>query len=389
MALFDTTSVFDRLLEAYMSGKRHVILQGGSSSSKTYSIIQLLIIIAINSNKKILISIVSETLPALKRGAFRDFKDIMGDTWNDNSWHKTDMIYTFDNGSIIEFFSADSSDRLKGPRRDILFINEVNNITKFAFDELDVRTRLFTILDFNPSCDFFLFEHAIFNQPSTYFFISTYLDAKKVLPQATIDGIEARKSDKNWYQCYGLGQLSVMEGLVHPDFEQIDNMPNGEYFYGMDTGYNDPTSLIKNCIIGKNLYSHEVIYQSRLVPADMDKLMLQSGVRKGYDVIYCDAADPMTIEDLSRKGWNIIKAKKGPDSVMFGINKVNEYKQYWTKDSVDSIKEQRNYKYLSNRSSGKLTDEPIDAFNHALDARRYAVTMYTANSQRVGLRSHY
>lgn len=367
-----------------MAKKRLIINQGGTSSSKTFSILQLLVLISLYATSKLLISVVSESLPHLKRGCIRDAESIMGSAWDDKRYNRTDHIYHFDNADI-EFFGADDAAKLRGGRRDILYCNEANNIGKPAFDELDVRTRICTFIDYNPVSEFWAHDKmrnagiVDFSKDQSTdgiaFIHSTYQDAKHVLPNEIVQSIESRKlTDPNWWRVYGLGEVGNIEGLVHPLFSVIDELPEGGMrFYGLDFGFsNDPTSLVHNVIKGDDLSSDQVIYEAGLTNDQIAKRMEQAGVRKGYDEIFADAAEPKSIAEIKRHGFNIKPAPKGSDSVIAGIQKVNQYRQHWTKRSVDCIKEQRNYRYIEDKD-GRITNKPIDDYNHGMDGRRYAV----------------
>ena len=368
-----TTSIYEQNAEAWLSGKRRALNEGGTYSSKTWSILELLILIAQNTKSPLLISVVSESLPHLKRGAIRDFFKILSESQDNNPrYNKTEHNYTFGKG-IIEFFGADEADKVRGPRRDILFINEGNNVPWETARGLDIRTAKFTFVDWNPVSEFWAHEHWI-GQPENAYIHSTYLDAIEVLPQAVIDNIESNKDkDPNWWNIYGLGRLGKVEGLVYPYFEQVDELPQGDDHNGLDFGYsNDPTSLIKSVIKGDGLYSKELIYETGLTNQDISARMEDVGLRKRYDEIFADSAEPKSIEELYRMGWNIKGAPKGPGSVEYGHQKVRQYKHYWTKDSTNCIKEQRNYRYILDKN-GKLMDKTTHSFSHGMDARRYGI----------------
>ena len=372
------TSIYGKNATAWLdrkAGIRRSLNEGGTSSSKTYSIIQLLIDIAFATKEFLTISIISESLPHLKRGCIRDFLKIMGDSFNQSSWNKTESTYTFKN-AIIEFFSADDSKRLRGGRRDILYINECNNVSYDSYRELDIRTRLFTFLDWNPVSEFWVHDNGLHNEPENRYIHSTYLDAKPVLPAEVVRNIESNKDkDPNWWNVYGLGKIGNVEGLVHSKFSQIDTMPDGGIVcFGLDFGFtNDPTALVVNKIIGENLYSDLLIYENGLTNIDIANIMqTQIHMRKYFDEIFADSAEPKSIEEIRRYGWNIKGCPKGPDSVLSGIQKINQFNQYWTKRSVEAIKEMRNYRYIKDKD-GKLTNKPIDLFDHAIQARQYGV----------------
>ncbi|GAF89110.1 unnamed protein product, partial [marine sediment metagenome] len=248
------TTIYEQNARAWLSGKRRALNEGGTSSSKTYSILQLLILIAQYAKDNFLISVVSESLPHLKRGCIRDFINIMGDEFDSDKYNKTEHIYTFGKG-VIEFFGADEVGKIKGPRRDIVFINEGNNVPWETARGLDIRTRLFTFVDWNPVCEFWAHQYESggriisgwLHEPNSAYIHSTYLDCylvdgSCVLPQEVIDNIESnRETDPNWWNIYGLGKLGKIEGRVYPYFEQVEILPEGEEFYGLDFGYsNDP-----------------------------------------------------------------------------------------------------------------------------------------------------
>lgn len=371
---FNTTNVYSRIIEAIVNKCRLIILQGGTSSSKTYSSLQALITIALYSKEPYLISIVSESMPHLKKGVIRDFKKILGDYWEESRWRKTDFIYTFPSGVQVEFFGADNGDKLRGSRRDILYINECNNVSKAAYDQLEPRTRKFVIVDFNPVEKFYI--HKFVRMPKVCYFKSTYLDAKHVLDQTTIDSIESRReTDPNWWNVFGLGEIGTVEGRVFLSFTQIDCMPSaGSLFYGQDFGFtNDPSALVQTCIIDKSIYFHELIYETGLLNAQLAQRYEIHGIRKYYDEIFADGARPDIIADIHQHGYNVKGAPKGKDSVTLGIGKLNEYKIHWTKDSVNGIKEMRGYRYIQDKD-GKYTNKPQEFDNHLMDACRYSVT---------------
>lgn len=370
-----TTRVFEDNMAAWLGPERRALNEGGTSSSKTYSILQLLILIAQHAKSQFLISIVSESLPHLKRGCIRDFKNILGDSFDDNRYNKTEQTYTFGNG-VIEFFPADEPSKMRGGRRDILFINEANNVTWDAFRELDIRTRLFTFLDWNPVSEFWAHESGMLQAEENAYIHSTYQDAIDVLPQEVVDNIESnRYTDPNWWNVYGLGLLGKVEGLVYPFFEIEDTLPeNGFEFYGLDFGYsNDETAFSRHFLRGNELHSRELIYETGLTNIDIANRMIELGVRRRHDLIMADSAEPKSIEEISRYGFNIKGAPKGPGSVEYGHQLVRQHKQYWTKDSLNGLKEQRNFSYIADKN-GKLTDKTTHRFSHLMDARRYGLS---------------
>lgn len=381
-----TTGVFESLLEAWNGGCRRSLQEGGTSSSKTWSILQFLMWVARQAKEPLLISIVSESLPHLKRGCIRDFfRIIEEDPDHSKYWSKTEFTYKRpDWKGTIEFFGADDSDKVRGPRRDILFINEGNNVPWEAARGLDIRTNLFTIVDWNPVAEFWVHQYPSgkdmiqgwIHEKQNHYYHSTYLDALNVIPQDVMDNIEAQKKDPNWWNIYGLGLLGKIEGLVHPDFEQRDFLPEGHRFYGLDFGFlGDPVALTRNVMIGDKLYSQELIYETGMTNDEIGRKMDLLGVRKLVDPVFADPSEPKSIEEIRRMGFNIKESMKGKGSVAYGIQKVNQFYQFWTKDSVDGIKEQRNYRYLKDKD-GNFTENTTHQWSHLMDSRRYALAAY-------------
>ncbi len=381
------TRILEANFGAYYSGKRRALNEGGTSSSKTYSILQILIIIARSSRTQKLISIVSESLPHLKRGCIRDFMNIMGAEFDDKRYNKSEQTYNFGN-CVVEFFPADDPAKMRGGRRDILFINECNNVSYNSFMELDKRTKQFTFLDWNPVSEFWVHEKRMKEMPENEYIHSTYLDANvggtSVLPREVVDNIEVEKHrDPNWWHIYGLGLLGKIEGLVYQvDFGQVDTLPAGRPFYGLDFGFSsDPTVLEKNVVVGDQLYSKELFYdRSGLTNDQIGQAMVLLGITD--EPIYADPSQPQSIEEIRQLGFNIKEAVKGKGSVEFGIKAVNQYYQHWTSDSPNCIKEQRNCRYIEDRITGVLTDKITHTWSHGMDARRYGVSSHSFGTGR-------
>lgn len=369
-----TTSIYEQNAVAFNTkGIRRALNEGGTWASKTYSILQLLILINQYIKTPILTSIVSESLPHLRRGCLRDFFNILGESQDNNlRFNKSDHVYDFGCGKI-EFFGADEADKLRGGRRDILFINEANNVSWNAYRELDTRTRLFTFLDWNPVSSFWAHEYLI-GKPENVYIHSTFTEALHVIPPDIVNNLKRQgENDPNWWNVYGLGRIGKVEGLVYPYFEQVDDLPKGDTFYGLDFGYShDPTALTRNVIQDGALYSQELIYEAGLTNDAICHRMDEMGVRRGHDEIYADSAEPKSIEEIHRFGFNIKPCVKGADSVEYGHQKLRQYKQFWTKGSLKCIKEQRNFRYIQDKD-GKFTDKTTHNYSHGMDSRRYAV----------------
>ena len=372
--LIQTTSVYEKIAEAWINKKRHIWLEGGTAASKTYSTLQLLILIARHTKSPLLISIVSESLPHLKRGALRDFFSILGESPNNNPrYNMSDHVYDFGEAKI-EFFPADEPSKLRGGRRDILFINEINNIAYDSYRELDSRTRRCTIGDWNPTCEFFIHSNGLLTQENSCYVHATYRDAIDVIsPDVVTNIMDMGSRDPNWNNIYVEGKLGKIEGLVYPFFDQVDELPQGDYFYGLDFGYsNDPTVLVRNVIVGDALYSEELIYEAGMTNDAIAWRMDELGVRKRFDEIWADSSEPKSIDEIHAFGFNIKPCFKGPGSVEFGHQRIRQFKQFWTRASLNCIKEQRNYRYIPDKNN-KLTDKTTHQWSHGMDARRYSI----------------
>lgn len=396
-----TTSFRKHAAAAKAPKPRIVVSQGGTSSAKTWSILQILLIILIKrQNKGVLISVVSETLPHLKKGAMRDFFLILESEgiYDVKHHNKSDHTYTIGK-SVIEFFSVDQPHKVRGPRRDILFINECNNVPYETFEQLEIRTREQIWLDFNPVQQFWVHEEVM--KFMDYMFIqTTYLDNEE-LPDEIVASIELRKGrDVNWWNVYGKGELGKLEGLVFPTIYLVDTIPQHlDNWYGQDFGYtNDPSVLINIATEGSHdfskalhpkrsekesaehvnapdkLYLDEMMYRKGLTNKDISDLYGSYNMTKRYDQIYADSAEPKTIDEIFSYGWNIYPARKGKDSIVNGIDVMKRFDICVTKRSINLIKEFRNYLWVVDKH-GNITNKPIDAFNHGMDASRYGVTM--------------
>lgn len=372
-----TTRVFEDILEAYRAGMRRILLQGGTSSSKTWSVLQALILIAKYSAAPLLISVVSESMPHLRKGAIRDFFKILNETEDNNpNWSKTTFTYTM-GLSLIEFFGADDPSKVRGPRRDILFINEGNNIPWETARGLDIRTSKFTIVDWNPVGQFWAHEFWM-NSPENAYSRSTYLDARDVLAPEVVANIESNKDkDPNWWTIYGLGEMGKVTDLVYPNFEQVDVLPAGAVFYGLDFGFMvDPTALVANVLIGDKLYSQELIYSlgmdNQQIARQMDLLKVPHNSQG-----WADPDEEKSIVEIQRAGYTGMQpGVKGKGSVEYAQQKVNQLYQFWTKDSLNAIKEQRNFRYIRRRDSTGheyLSDDTTHQWSHCMRARGYAV----------------
>ena len=354
-------------------------VQGGTSASKTISILIYLIAMCQSDEEKTLTSVVSESMPHLKKGAMRDFKNIMQTHhyWKDNAWNATDSIYTFETGSQLEFFSADMPDKLRGARRDRLFINEANNIPLDAFDQLEVRTKEFVFLDWNPTNEFWFYTDVLNSRDDVDHLVLTYKD-NEALSQEIIDSIEARKGRSGWWKVYGLGQLGEVEGKIYKDWQIIDSIPHEarRIGRGLDFGYsNDPTAVTDIYEYNGGFILDEVVYRKGMSNAQI------ATVLKDEDILtVADSAEPKSIDEIKAHGITIVPSEKGRDSVNQGIQLMQDQRFSITKRSANIIKEYRNYLWDTDRD-GRSLNKPEHGFNHALDGVRYFLQRHLAKPQ--------
>jgi len=345
-------------------------IQGGTSSSKTISILLYLIALAQSDEKPTLTSVIAESIPHLKRGAIRDFKNILKthNYWNDDLWSISDKTYTFETGSQIEFFSADDATKLRGGRRDRAFLNECNNITLEAFDEVEVRTKEFIFLDWNPTNEFWFYTDVLHKREDVEHIILNYKD-NEALSEEIIKSIEARKERKNWWQVYGLGLLGELDNKIYKDWQTIDEIPHEAKLIrrGLDFGYtNDPTAIVDIYSYNGGYILDEKCYQKGLSNKQIADMLLT------FDNILtiADSSEPKSIDEIKSYGVNIIGAKKGAGSINQGIQYIQDQRISITKNSLNLIKEYRNYLWKTDRD-GKVLNVPEDVFDHILDATRY------------------
>lgn len=371
------------LFEANYNAKEPIVVnQGGSSSGKTVCILQVLAIRAIQE-AGIIITVVGQDIPNLKRGALRDFQQyvLCDESLSQQvaNYNKSERIYTFKNGSIMEFESYDDWQDAKNGKRDYLFINEAQGISYEVYTQLQVRTKSQTFIDYNPSAEFWVHEKVL-TLPDTKrrLIISDYRH-NPFCPKSIIDNLESLKDiDPDLWKVYGRGLTGKIEGLIYPNWTMIDKMPEGDFVYGLDFGFNHPTALIRGLVDTDtmSIYLEEVIYESKLITQELIDRMTLAGVSP-HAKIYADAARPETIEEIYRAGFNIEKADK---AVWDGINKVKSFRMHVTKHSANLIKELRSYKWKVDKS-GKSLEEPVKFLDDGLDAARYLVWNATRETQ--------
>jgi phage terminase large subunit len=368
--MFKKTTAIKKILNLK---KRIKIIQGGTSAGKTFGIIPVLIDKAAR-HEGLEISIVAETIPHLRRGALRDFLKIMKWTGRffEDRFNKSLLRYEFANGSVIEFFSADDSSKLRGARRDILYINECNNVTFDSYNELAIRTRKEVYLDFNPANEFWVHTE-LKDEPDSDFLILTYKD-NEALDQSIIEQIEKNRDKAktssywaNWWKVYGEGQLGMLEGVVFSNWKQIDTIPSEAKLLGigLDFGYtNDPTAIIEIYNYNGQRIVNELVYQTGLLNSEIAKLLPK------HVPVYADSSEPKSIDEIKRFGVIIKGVTKGKDSINYGIDVIQRNEYLVTANSGNLIKELRSYVWDTDKQ-GKRLNKPIDFNNHAIDAFRY------------------
>lgn len=371
--LLDLTNIFRRNKEAFDNPKvRYIINQGGSSSGKTWAIIQLLIFIAWTSKKKI--TIASESVPHLKAGAMAYFEMIMDELgyFTEDRYNRTDRIYKFPNGSTIHFKSGADPDKLKGYRTDILYVNEADEIPFESWNQFIIRTKVKAFIDFNPSKNE-CWVYDIQEEDNAVTIKSNYQD-NTYLDQTIIDELNSKKNaDPNWYRSFVLGVRPIGDDRVYNHFKSYKEIPKEEQldlvFYGVDWGFNDPMVIVevKRMKSGKH-YVRELFYQSGFSSEDVLNKFKEMKLNKELNgTVYCDHK-PEVREDLNRAG---IVAKNAIKEINPGINTVRSTDIYVHEDSLNIWTEYKKYVWLKHR--GKLTNNAIDKFNHTLDSIRYAI----------------
>ena len=379
--LFETTDVFSLNLN---SSKAIVINQGGTSSGKTYSILQCLFVHALQDDGAI-ITVAGQDIPNLKVGALRDAQMIVSNSLPLQSYikdyNKSDRIYTFTNGSIIEFKSYDDWQDAKSGKRDYLFLNEANGVSKNIWDELFMRTRKKAYIDYNPNAEFWVHRELI-GKENIELIISDHRH-NTFIEQSIHDKIESIEDEELW-KVYARGLTGKLEGIIFRNYNVVPTIPEDAKFIGigLDFGFtNDPTAIVEVYQLSGELFINELTYETRLTNSDIDKRLQDIGISKYKDII-ADSAEPKSIADLTNYGWNVYPAIKGADSVRNSIDILKRYKLNVTQRSVNLKKELNGYKWKQTKN-GEMLNEPVDLMNHAIDALRY-VALNKLNNQNIG-----
>lgn len=388
--MFRRTTAINKILALK---ERKKIIQGGTSAGKTYAIIPILIDKALKT-PKLKITIVAETIPAVKDGAVDIFKNILHDTerWDDNCWIGNPLEYTFYNGSRIQFKAFDTQGKAKASgKRDILFLNEANHIPFPIADDLMIRSKQ-TYIDFNPVTEFWAHTE-VMPEPNSCFLLLTYKD-NEAIPHETLEDLLIKKGKgyydvdgdlndqsnikntywANWWMVYGCGEIGNLEGVVLTDWDIVDNVPKEAQLlgYGMDFGFtNDPSSLMACYRYNDRIIWDELIYRKGMLNSDIAKEMKVLGVN---GQIFADSAEPKSIMEIKLHGFMIRPVKKGKDSIMFGLSILQDKAFSVTSRSINTINELRNYLWDTDKE-GRPINKPIDNFNHSIDSMRYFAMM--------------
>ena len=370
----NVTYTFEKLLAAFVDPRiRGVASKGGTRSGKTWATLQMLHLLCSSSERPLVVSCVAATLPMVKRGMQRDFRQMLAaeGVWDESAFNKSEGCYTYPNGCMIEFFGVDNASKVHGPARDILFVNEAQGIPREIFRQLDIRTRKKVIIDFNPVRKFWGETEFVGDRYVTIH--STYRD-NPYLTEEQVGAIEKNRNDANWWRVYGEGETGGVEGNVYPRYEVVDELP--ETFtgrcIGLDFGFvNDPTAIVDIRFEGRDLYADLLCYETGLLNGDIADYLNGQGLNRVVTV--CDSAEQKSIVELQQRHVKAIPCVKGRGSVSAGIAQVSQFRLHVTKRSVRMLDELDNYKWIKDESTGTYTNEPIDAWNHSLDALRYGV----------------
>lgn len=403
---FIITTAVRKLGKLYQSNSRVKVIPGSASAGKTFGILPFLINHA-TTVAGLEVSVVSESIPHLRKGAMKDFLKIMRMTgrYIDAHYNRTLLTYTFSNGSVIEFFSADQEDKVRGPRRDVLYINECNNIPFETYYQLAIRTSRTIWLDFNPAIEFWVHTE-LTADPDAEWLVLTYKD-NEALSEALVREFDKARTKAyfdpelpvpqlfdpanirndywhNWWRVYGCGMLGSLEGVIFTNWKTIEAVPPEARLlgFGLDFGFtNDPTALVALYRWNNKTIWHELLYKSGLtndrIAQEMQRLRLMAS-----DIIIADSSEPKSIAEINNYGnFRVRKAVKGKDSVNYGIDVLQQEEFYVTQGSVNLIKELRNYSWDRDRT-GKTINKPIDKFNHTIDAMRYLATAVLSKAIR-------
>lgn len=377
-----TTTVFKKTITAFNTGVRRIVNMGGTSSSKSFSGLQLLLLIA-QKRDNASISVVSETLPHLKLGVIRDFENILkaDGLYNEENINRTDHTYHFGT-SYIEFFAADQG-KATGPRRNILYLNECNNISYTIVSELEQRTDQVIFYDFNPTAEFWIIDKVFALPANEYSLIKSNYRDNEYLAESIRKEIELKASiSENFKRIHIDVEFGNYEGIIYSDWKMCDEMPSSnKRAYGMDFGFtNDPTVLVDVRYQDGQLWADLLLHKKGLTPEALNSEFKTIGIDGKVEII-ADNNEPRMIDYLFRKGYNIKPTIKGGDSVHMGIELVKQVPINITKRSVEMIREIRGYKFKQDKNGQFLNEPASGQSDHALDALRYAAQLLLSHNK--------
>lgn len=381
--------MFQHLEESHKK-KSIIVEQGGSRSGKTYNILIWLIVHSFVDWENEVIDIFRKSFPSLRTSVMYDFFKILKDynLYSEENHNKTEHTYSI-GSNLVRFGSVDQEQKVRGSGRSYLFLNEANELNEDDFKQLNQRTSKLTILDYNPSDEFHWIYDKVIPKEGTAFYQTTYLD-NFFLPERIKKEIEAYQGiDENYWRIYGLGERGISEATIFKNwnitkkkFEDFE----GQTFFGMDFGFNDPTTLIRTKYHKKEVFFDELLYKAGLtsdtIVLELDKLR-EKGILSYEDVIYADNSRPEIIEEIANAGYNIFSVKKGKGSILRGINFMKLHKIYISEESTNLLKEFKSYKWKVNKE-GQILDEPVDLNDHAIDGARYSLSE-KYNNQEFGV----
>lgn len=376
------TELFEQIDDEVKAGKRYIFLRGSSRSGKTVSGLQYLIVEAL-STPNLTITIARETQVSIKNTILVDLKDILEslDLWVEKKYNKVEMVFHFDNGSIIRFVGLDdSTGKLRGMKSDIVFIDEINTISQSSFVQLDIRTSKYVLAAYNPEIptDWFGLDYE--KKENGCVLVSTWRQ-NPFLDDRIVESIQSLKeTDYDLWLIYSESQIVPPREVIFQKPTIYEELPQGiKYtYYGLDWGFSqDPAAVVEVKVKDKELYIKELVYQAGLTNEDLVYLMKDIGLGKAQDIV-ADSAEPKSIEEVNRMGFRLRGVKK--DSILYGIQKMRQYKIFIHKDSFNLISEFDNYRYKKDRS-GRITNQ-TQGMDHGIDSVRYVVTEFLSTPQK-------
>lgn len=356
--------------------KRIRAVAGGTSASKTISILIWLIDYGQSTENEVM-TVVAESVPHLKLGAIRDFQSIMmrQGYWDDKAWNASNFTYTFPNKTILEFISFDKFGKAHGPRRDILFVNEANNLPYNIVDQLITRTKKIVWMDWNPTNEFYFYTEMLNKRNDIDFITLTYKDCLNALDKNIIDEIESHKHNKSWWRVYGEGQLGEIEGLIYKGWKTIDEVPHEARLERrwLDFGYsNDPSAIGEVYYYNGGWILNELLYRKGMSNKQLADFL--NALDRPQTTIVADSAEPKSIDEIRAYGLNVVASVKGSDSVRTGIQLVQDQPISVTRNSFNILKEQRNYMWMVDKNGKIINEEDPGCANHHMSGIRYALS---------------